>query len=87
MAVLAALVTGGTGAPLWEMLVKYENLPDGHPKSIVATDDKGKIIKDVSYVWSPQGKLQQRVLDGVLHEYRYDALGRLTEVNKSQVSK
>jgi YD repeat-containing protein len=65
-------------------IVRYETHPDGHPKSIVATDDKGKTITDCHYVWSPNGKLDQRTLNGVHHQYRYDALGRLTEVNKTK---
>ena len=65
-------------------IVRYETHPDGHPKSIVATDDKGKTITDCHYVWSPDGKLQTRILNGILHQYRYDPLGRLTEVNKSK---
>ncbi len=31
-------------------IVRYETHPDGHPKSIVATDDKGKTITDCHYV-------------------------------------
>jgi YD repeat-containing protein len=65
-------------------IVRYETHSDGHPKSIVATDDKGKTITDCHYVWSPDGKLQTRILNGILHEYKYDPLGRLTEVNKSK---
>lgn len=65
--------------------VRYETHPDGYPKSIVATDDKGKIITDLHYVWSPDGKLDQRILNGIHHQYRYDALGRLTEVTKTEV--
>lgn len=68
-------------------IIKYEQHPDGHPKSIVATDDQGKTVTDCHYVWSPSGKLDQRILNGVLHQYRYDPLGRLTGVNKSLLPK
>jgi YD repeat-containing protein len=65
-------------------VVRYETHPDGHPKSIVATDDKGKTVTDCHYVWSPEGKLDQRTLNGIHHQYRYDPLGRLTEVIKTK---
>ena len=57
----------------------------GIPKSIVATEDKGKTITDCHYVWSPSGKLETRTLNGVHHQYRYDPLGRLTEVVKTNL--
>ncbi|MFD0894008.1 hypothetical protein ACFQ5Q_10265 [Luteolibacter ambystomatis] len=63
--------------------VRYETYPAGYPKSLVAKDDKGKVIKDVGYVWNAEGKLEKRTMDGVLQEYRYDSLGRLTEVIKT----
>jgi len=67
--------------------VRYETHPDGHPKSIVATDDKGKTITDCHYIWSQNGKLDQRILNGIHHQYRHDPLGRLTEVIKTEVAK
>lgn len=68
-------------------IVAYEHFEDGHPKSIVATDDKGKTITDCHYLWAKNGKLDQRILNGLHHQYRYDSLGRLTEVIKTQVAK
>lgn len=68
-------------------IVRYETHPDGHPKSIVATDDKGKTITDCHYVWSATGKLDQRILNGIHHQYCYDPIGRLTEVIKTEVAK
>jgi hypothetical protein len=38
-----------------------------------------------NYVWRKDGKLDQRILNGIHHQYRYDALGRLTEVFKTKV--
>ena len=67
----------------WVIHYKYS---DGHPKSLVTLNAEGKKIKDVSYVWSPDGKLQTRILDGILHEYHYDPLGRLTEVVKTDAA-
>jgi YD repeat-containing protein len=67
--------------------VAYEHFPDGHPKSIIATDDKGKTITDCHYIWAKNGKLDQRTLNGLHHQYRYDPLGRLTEVIKTQTAK
>lgn len=67
-------------------IVAYEHFQDGHPKSIVATDDKGKRITDCRYIWAKNGKLDQRTLNGLHHQYRYDPLGRLTEVIKTQTA-
>jgi YD repeat-containing protein len=67
-------------------IVAYEHFEDGHPKSIVATDEKGKTVTDCHYVWSPNDKLDQRILNGIHHQYRYDPLGRLTEVIKTDVA-
>lgn len=67
-------------------IVAYEHFEDGHPKSIVATDDKGRTITDCHYVWSNNGKLDQRILNGIHHQYRYDPLGRITEVIKTDVA-
>ncbi|MFT3990716.1 MAG: hypothetical protein QM680_04830 [Luteolibacter sp.] len=61
-------------------LTRYENDPSGYPKSLIATDETGKVIKDVRYVWSPEGKLRQRTMDGIVQNYSYDSLGRITEV-------
>ena len=68
-------------------IVAYEQFQEGQPKSIVATDDKGKIITDCHYIWAKNGKLDQRILNGIHHQYRYDALGRLTDVIKTEVAK
>lgn len=68
-------------------IVACESYDDGHPKSIVPTDDKGKTATDCHYVWSQNGKLDQRILNGILHQYRYDLLGRLTDVIKTEVAK
>jgi hypothetical protein len=68
-------------------IVAYESFEDGHPKSIVATDNKGKTVTDCHYVWSQNGKLDQRILNGLHHQYKYDPLGRLTEVIKTEVTK
>jgi YD repeat-containing protein len=68
-------------------IVAYEHFEDGHPKSIVATDDKGKTVTDCHYVWSQNGKLDQRILNGLHHQYKYDPLGRLTEVIKTEEAK
>jgi len=65
--------------------IDYEHYPGGHPKCLVARDGDGKVVKDVSYVWSEGGKLETRVLDGVLHKYSYDSLGRLEEVKKTRL--
>jgi YD repeat-containing protein len=67
-------------------IVAYEHFEGGHPKSIISTDDKGKTITDCRYVWSENGKLDQRILNGIHHQYRYDPLGRLTEVIKTEVA-
>lgn len=65
--------------------IAYTHHPDGHPKTLLATDGEGKTIKQVAYTWSPEGKLTQRIIDGVEQTYQYDKLGRLTEViNKEQ---
>ena len=64
--------------------IAYEHFTNGRPKSIVATDDKGKTITDCHYVWREDGKLDQRLLNGVNHQYHYDSLGRLTEVIKTK---
>lgn len=61
-------------------------VPNGRPASILADDGKSKIIKEVTYVWGDDGKLASRVLDGVLHEYQYDQLGRLTAVEKPEIA-
>jgi YD repeat-containing protein len=65
-------------------LIAYEHFDDGHPKSIVATDDKGKTVTDCHYVWRKDDKLDQRTLNGIHHQYHYDPLGRLTEVIKTK---
>jgi|GEM_PF-1286525 len=67
-------------------IVAYEHFQDGRPKSIVATDDKGKTITDCHYIWAKNGKLDQRILNGIHHQYRYDSLGRLTDVIKTQLA-
>lgn len=64
--------------------VRYEHHPEGYPKSLTATDDKGKTITDCHYLWTAEGKLDQRILNGVHHYYHYDPLGRLIEVDKKE---
>ncbi|MBK1834168.1 RHS repeat protein [Roseibacillus ishigakijimensis] len=66
--------------------IDYGHHSDGRPASILAKDDKGQVIKDVTYEWGDDGKLASRVLDGVLHEYQYDQLGRLTAVEKRKIA-
>lgn len=68
-------------------IVASEHYEDGRPKSIVATDDKGRTITDCHYIWAKNGKLDQRILNGIHHQYRYDALERLTDVIKTEVAK
>jgi YD repeat-containing protein len=63
--------------------IAYEHFDDGRPKSIVATNDEGKTVTDCHYIWRKDGKLDQRTLNGIHHQYRYDSLGRLTEVVKT----
>lgn len=66
--------------------IAYEHFPDGRPKSIVATNDEGEVITDCHYIWRKDGKLSQRRLNGIDHQYRYDGIGRLTEVLKARSS-
>ena len=67
--------------------IDYGHHPNGRPASILAKDENGQTVKDVTYKWGDDGKLSSRILDGVLHEYEYDDLGRLTAVNKQEVGK
>lgn len=64
-------------------VIAQEHFDDGHPKSIVATNAKGETVTECHYIWR-DNKLQQRILNGVSHAYRYDALGRIIEVVKSK---
>lgn len=64
--------------------IAYEHFASGRPKSIVATDGEGRTITDCHYIWANNGKLDQRLLNGVSHQYHYDSLGRLTEVIKTK---
>lgn len=65
--------------------IAYGHHPTGRPASILAKDAEGKTITDVTYLWGDDGKLASRTLNGVLHEYQYDQLGRLTAVDKREI--
>lgn len=66
--------------------IDYANHPNGRPASILAKNGEGKVVKDVTYEWGEDGKLASRVLDGVVHDYQYDQLGRLTAVEKREIA-
>ena len=64
-------------------LIRYEQSAEGVLRSLVATNEKDEVITDCRFQWRADGKLDQRTLNGVHHQYCYDALGRLTEVVKT----
>ncbi len=64
--------------------IQYEYTKENRPQKLKATNPDGKVLKEVTYTWNDAGKLQSRILDGVLHEYSYDTQGRLTEVKKTK---